>query len=375
MIRYPLAGNMMAFFHYVYGLNRLGHQVLYLEESGWSESCYDAIADSYSNDPSHGLATLRDVMARFGVRCPVAYVDRATGSTFGLSWAEIRDALRAADLLLNVGGVCWLDEFRACRRRALVDMDPFFTQIGSFGLEGLGEYHAHFTYGANVGAPGCRIPSNTIPWIPTVPPVAVELWRPVGRAARAAALRGPLTTIANWSAYGDVTHEGEQYGQKDREFRRMLSLPARVPVALELALGGADDATKADFGHAGWRVRDALDVSRDLEAYQSYIASSRGEFSMAKHAYVKTRSGWFSDRTVCYLACGRPVVVQDSGFSDWLPTGRGVLAFSSMEEAAACIEQVNADFDMHAGAAEEIAARTFGCEQVLPRLVQRALAG
>jgi hypothetical protein len=374
MIRHPLAGNMLAFFHYVFGLAELGHEVLYLEESGWPQSCYNPANDSYSDDPSCGIRSLQILMESFGVTFPIHYLNRSTGLGTGLPWSDVKSALRESDVLLNIGGVCWLDEFRLCRRRVLIDMDPFFTQIGKLGVGGLDDYHHYFSYGANIGSAGCTIPTNGAQWIPTVPPVITEIW---GRNGHPPVMRtggdAPLTTIANWTAYGEAVYEGEQYGQKDREFLRVLSLPGRVRAKLELALGGGDERTKERFRHAGWIVRNALDISVDVPKYQSYIACSLGEFSMVKHAYVKTRSGWFSDRSVCYLASGRPVILQDSGFTDWLRTDRGVVAFSSLEEAARCIEHVSADYQAHCYAARKIAETTFGYKRVLSRLLEIAM--
>ncbi len=364
MIRHPSPGNLLAFFHYVLGLRRLGHDVLYLEESGWSYSCYDPVTGDYGDDPGAGLRIVRALMAEHAVPSPVCYVNRDSGHVEGVDWAEVKRMLAAADLLLNVGGVCWLPEFTLCRRRALIDMDPLFTQAGRFGAWLLNEHHVHFSYGVNIGRPGCTIPTAGVDWLPTVPPVVPELWEGASAAPNA-----PLTTIANWSAYGAITYQGEHYGQKDEEFLRLLDLPSRTSQRLELALSGADPEVLEQLRAAGWMIRNSGEVNTDMPAYQAYISSSRGEFSAAKHAYVKTRSGWFSDRSVCYLAAGLPVIVQDTGFSDWLPTGRGVLGFSSVEEAADCIERVNGKYLAQRHAARGIAERTFSHTVVLPRLL------
>ena len=309
-------------------------------------------------------------MTALGVSFPICYVDRQSGARGDLERPEVARLLRRADVLLNVGGVCWLPEFRACQRRVLIDMDPFFTQVGSIGVEGFEEHDAYFSYGVNIGREGCTVPTNGTSWLPTVPPVVPELWNQARPSEPSnGAGDATLTTVASWTAYGEVIFEGESYGQKDREFLRLLTLPSHVTQRLELAVGGAGPDTLERLSAAGWAIRDAIDVSRDATVYRQYITSSRGEFSAAKHAYVKTRSGWFSDRSVCYLAAGRPVVVQDSGFSDWLPVGRGVLPFSSLEEAVECIERLNGDYAMHCQAAREIADRTFGYAKVLPPLL------
>jgi len=366
----------LAYFHYVLGLLRLGHEVLYLEESGWPESCYNPQAGTNSDDPTYGLQTLQDLMASFGVKVPICYVNRDSGQVQGLDWRDVKDMLRQADLLLNLGGVCWLPEFRLSRRLALVDMDPFFTQAGCFGVEGLNEHHVHFSYGVNIGQPDCTVPSGGIDWLPTVPPVVPEIWQisalPRKNLEITDVVGAPFTTIANWSAYGGITYQGEHYGQKDEEFLRMLELPSKTPQRLELAVSGSSAETTERFRSAGWFIRDSGDISTDVSTYHNYILGSRGEFSVAKNAYVKTRSGWFSDRSVCYLASGRPVLLQDTGFSDWLETGSGIIPFKSSEEALAGIEEINRRYEFHCHAARKIAEDYFDARKVLSYLIDRA---
>lgn len=369
MIRHPVAGNILAYLHYVLGLHRLGHRVVYLEESGWPYSCYDPLDRGWHNYPHNGLRIVRTLLRNLGAPIPVLYVDRESGGVDGADPAELRRIIASADLLLNVGGVCWLPELELCPRRALIDLDPLFTQVSMFGAKTLDRYDTHFSYGANIGRPECTIPKGDIEWIATVPPVVIDLWEWALPTPRA-----PMTTIANWSAYGTVEHMGEIYGQKDVEFIRLLDLPSRTAQPLELAISGADEPTRESLRSAGWSVRDAgEEVSRDMTTYRAYIRSSHGELSAAKHAYVKTGSGWFSDRSVCYLAAGLPVILQDTGFSRWLPTGEGVLAFTTIEEAAEAIERVNASYESHRRAAREIARRTFDHTVVLPRLLDLAL--
>ena len=373
MVRFPVAGNVLAYFSYVLGLHRLGHQVVYLEESGWPSSCYDPAEGQWHDDPSAGLKVVRSLISEYGLPVPVLYVDRESGRVDGGEWGEARRVLAEADLLLNVGGVCWLPEFKLCKCLALVDMDPLFTQAGEFGVRLGGNfqsYHALFSYGANIGLPGCTVPTMEADWLPTVPPVVPEMWN-----AALPAEGAPFTTVANWSAYGAITYGGEHYGQKDEEFMRLLDLPSRTSQKLELALSGVPGEVAERLRSAGWLVRDAnRGVNMRIQAYQSYIRASRGEFSVAKHAYVKSRSGWFSDRSVCYLAAGLPVVLQDTGFSDWLSVGEGVLAFSSVQEAATYIEKVNRDYGAHCNAARKIAEETFSYKVVLPRLLDRAMS-
>jgi hypothetical protein len=374
MIRHPVAGNMLAFFQYVLGLARLGHDVAYVEESGWPYSAYDPTAREFFDHPTHGLEVVDRLVRDHGLSVPVIYVNRDTDRIDGAGADEMKDLLAGADLLLNLGGVCWLPEFHLCRRRALLDMDPLFTQVGKFGAALLPEFHVHFTYGTNIGRPGCTIPTAGVAWRPTVPPVVVDLWD----TKEPAATDAPLTTIANWGAYGSVEHDGQVYGQKDEEFIRVLDLPRRVTRRLEVTLTGAREHDRQRLREAGWIVRDGAGaVGTELPAYRSYVTGSRGEFSVAKNAYVKTRSGWFSDRSACYLAAARPVIVQDTGFAEHLPDdlrGCGLLTFSTTDEAAEAMRRLDADYDAHRAAAAALAQRIFAHDVVLPRLIESSLS-
>jgi hypothetical protein len=372
-IRHPVAGNMLAFFHYILGFSKLGHQVVYLEESGWPRSCYDPSSQTYSDNPVGGIQSFKNLLSRFGVNAKVGFINRETGQTYGLAWDDIKQVLTTADVLLNIGGVCWLPEFKLCQQRALIDMDPFFTQVGKFATEGLEDYQTLFSYGVNIGKLGCSVPTISRDWLPTVPPVVPEIWK--SRATIDTAYFNndsatiPFTTIANWNAYGTITYRDKTYGQKREEFLQLLNLPEQVALPLELALSGITPQERKQLEVAGWQIRDSH-FTEDFDQYQAYITHSKGEFSVAKQAYVKTQSGWFSDRSVCYLAAGRPAVLQDTGFSEWLPTGYGVLAFSSLEEAVEQIEQVNAAYSNHCRAARAIAEQTFSYKVVLPQLLE-----
>jgi hypothetical protein len=370
MVRHPVAGNLLAYFHYVLGLVRLGHEVVYVEESGWPYSCYDPETALWYDHPTTGLRVVRALFAAHNIDVPVIYVNRATQHVDGARHHELERRLRAADLLLNIGGVCYLPQFLLCARRALVDMDPLFTQVERFGARALGDYHMHFSYGANIGQDGCTIPTCGVNWRPTGPPVVLDLWEWAQPPAGA-----PFTTVANWGSYGKVAHRGAPHGQKDEEFLRLIDLPRHIAERLELALSGADaDADRLE--QSGWSVCDAgTAIGMDVTAYREYIRASRGEFSVAKNAYVLSRSGWFSDRSVCYLAAGLPVVLQDTGFSAWLPTGRGLLAYRTLEEAADCLQRVAGDYASHRQAARALAAEVFAHDVVLPKLLGCAFGG
>jgi hypothetical protein len=371
IIRHPLAGNLCAFFHYLLGFHRLGHEIVYVEESGWADSCYEPRTGLYSDDPSSGVTALRSVADRFGLPLPICYVNRQSGRTTGLSLKALRTHLRSADLLLDIGGTCALDEFALVSRRAVIDMDPMFTQVGRFAGKHLGDYQVHFTYGTNIGQPDCGIPDTGIAWQPTLPPVVVDIWPDRSSIAPAAA---SMTTICNWGAYGGVEFGGERYGQKDEEFRKLIALPAQSAETLEIAIAGARDDDRALLTGAGWRLRSAEGVTADFDAYAAYIGNSLGEFSVAKNAYVKSRSGWFSDRSVCYLASGRPVILQDTGARKILPDSPSLLFFSSMAQAVEQLEQLRTEYATRCRAARELAETVFGHAVVLPNLIDTAFS-
>src|SRR3954466_15981977 len=209
MIRYPLSGLLLAYFQYVLGLHRLGHEVIYIEESGWPGSCFDPATCRFSNDPRPGIKRLRALLAQFDASSiQIYYVNRESGAVHGGTSADVRRDMAEADALLNLGGVCWLDEFMLCRHRIFLDMDALFTQVGLFGAKLLGDYHVHLSYGMNIGKPQCTIPTAGYEWRGTVPPVIPELWSPAPPAEA-------FTTVAHWSAYGGVEYDGKTYGQKD----------------------------------------------------------------------------------------------------------------------------------------------------------------
>jgi hypothetical protein len=272
------------------------------------------------------------------------------------------------DVYFNLSNINWIPELEQCRRRVLVDTDPVFTQIGGHGLGGpFSRYHALFTYGENVHRAGCDMPTGGAHWFPTRQPVVVDLW-PVEAGDPSA----PFTTVVNWSAYGDREYEGRVYGQKDREFEPFLSLPRDTGEAMQIAVN-APATVRERLAGGGWQLADPKEVTRDPWAYQEYLRGSRAEFGVAKHGYASTRCGWFSDRSSAYLATGRPVVVQDTGFSDFLPCGEGLLAYRSPEEAVAAIRSLSDDYEGHCRAARVVLEEHFDASQVLTDLLERSL--
>jgi hypothetical protein len=372
VVRYPVGGHVLAELHNIVGLLRLGYRVVFVEESGsnWN-ACYDAARDVMSDDPAYGIGVLRETLRPFGLERSWCYVDRQR-RYHGLPAEELRAACREATLLFSRARVTWLPELADCRRKIFVDVDPVFTQIdvadhparSASGCASPADFDFHFTYGEHVHRLGDCLPLASRQWRPTRPPVALELVAP-----RFTPEARQFTTVLSWTAYGSVTRGGATYGQKDVEMAKLLDLPRRVGSIFHIALGGAA-APAQRLREMGWNVSEARDATLSVAAYLDFIGRSRGEFSVAKHAYVSTRCGWFSDRTANYLAMGKPAVVQDTGFSDFLPCGEGLFAFRNADEAVAAIEAIAADYPRHCRAARRIAEEYLAAGPVLGRLLR-----
>lgn len=366
LVRYPLGGFSWHHLQYLVGFQRLGHELTYFEDFGWSNSCYDVARGAMTADPSYGIEFLKNLLRPHDLDGRWCYLAE-DGIARGMSREQLAQHCRDCDVYINLSNINWIDELEQCRRRVLVDTDPVFTQIGGFGAGGpFSRYHALFTYGENVHQPGCTMPDGGARWLPTRQPIVLDLW-PVSPGDPTA----PFTTVMNWSAYGDRTHEGRVYGQKDREFEPYFGLPREAGEPMEVAVQ-APPAVRERMSAGGWRIADPVATSRDPAGYQRYLALSRAEFSVAKHAYVSTLSGWFSDRSASYLASGRPVVVQDTGFSRFLPAGAGLHAFRTVDEAVEAVRRVTVDYDNECRAARAVAEDCFDSRAVLTRLVQAA---
>lgn len=371
-VAYPFGGVFWDYMQYVLGFARLGHDVLYVEDTGrW---VYDPVAATFVEDALRNVATFAS-----GVRAVAPevaerwFVRDAAGRTYGRPWTEVAAFCRSADLFLNLSMTSMIrDEYLAARALACVDSDPMYTQAmpGPWRpeqMEALGRRCVFFTFAENIGAPECRVPSGPFQWIPTRQPVVLDCWRPASLPL--ASRRRVLTTIASWepSERGPVV-AGVTYGGKSREFERFIDLPSRSRLPIELGLSGPAPLGRLRQHH--WRIVDGYAVSRDPATYRQYLASSWGEWSVAKHAYVASRSGWFSCRTACYLALGVPAIVQDTGFDATIPAGRGVLRFATLEQAVEAIEDLVAAPEVHSAAAVDVAREYFDSDRVLSQLIE-----
>jgi hypothetical protein len=368
----PLAGMTLYNLHYLAGLQDLGYDVHYVEQQNSPWDCYDPAAGTFTEDPAYGVRYLSETLARYVGLGPdrFSFLD-LQGRCHGSGWEALRTTLESADFLLTLEDGTWSDEFERCPRRAFLDGDPLFTQVDL--LEGetdkaaaVQRYDVLFTYCTRMGAPDCTVPSAGREWLPTRPAVATRLWNPAPTAKARA-----LTTVMHWGAWRDYEYDGRVYGHKNRELERFMELPLLSEHEFVLAVGGGS-APKDHLAEAGWSVLESADVTRDINVYTAFIDGSFADFGVAKHAYVASRGGWFSDRSTCYLAAGRPVLHQETGFSDWLPTGEGVLAFESVNDVLVALEELERDYERHASAARGIAEEYFEAENVIGQMLDAA---
>jgi len=262
------------------------------------------------------------------------------------------------------------EEYAGPRRRAFIDVDPGFTQITLANsdrgwIEGVAKAERRFTFGQRFGAPDCPIPLTGGPWLKTVPPVFLPEW------PLAVSEASHFTSIMRWQGFREVIHNGIAYGQRDKEFPRFLDLPKATSQKFCIAQMGIKPELLVSHG---WEVVHGEEVTRTTAGYREFIQNSRAEFSVPKNGYVKMRGGWFSDRSVCYLASGRPVLVEDTGLHDWLPVGQGLLTFTGMASALADVEQLNAHYAAHREAARKLAEQFFATSKVLPEFLDAAMS-
>jgi hypothetical protein len=374
MCRHPVAGVIWQTLHYLEGFRRLGCDAYYVEAHGAHLSMFARGAED--DDAANAARFLATVMGRFDFAGKWALHAIYEGRVFGRSDAQLAELYRSADVIINLhGATVPRQELTATGRLIYIETDPVTPQIELYQgskstAEFLAAHAALFTFGENYGKPDCGVPvSDRFHFRPTRQPVVIDFWR--GDSAGPA--RGNFTTIGNWEqTWRDVEFRGEIYHwSKHHEFLKFIKAPSLTGASFELALARCDDGSRALLETEGWRVRDALALSSDPDAYRDYVAGSRGEFTVAKDQNVRLRSGWFSDRSATYLAAGRPVITQETGFSNVLPTGQGLFAFSTMEDVMQAIDSVNSDYARHCRAAAEVARECFGHDRVLGRLLEQ----
>jgi len=368
------AGIAWDWIQYSVGLRELGHDVYFVEEV-MPEWCFDNDGQSCDFLKSANRELFRAIMERFGFWEKACQVFNHGEATCGLPFSSFIAETKDAELLINMSGHVTTEAILGnVNRRVYVDQDPVYTQLwhSEYGKDlNFGKHDVFFTVGLNIGTPHTDIPDCGVTWHHVLPPVALEYW-----AHEFDATCTRFSTIASWSGFNDLSYRGEWYKSKYAEFQRFAALPTEVDQPLEVILKAYqehDDGIRL-LKTNGWVISEPDQVG-DLSGYQQFIARSRAEIGIAQNAYVKGRSGWFSDRAAHYLASGKPALCQSTGFERCLPTGRGLLSFSNMDEAVAGIEAINANYSLHCRSAREFAEEYLGYRKVLPKMLETCGAG
>ena len=369
--QYAFGGVTWDYIQYALGFRSLGHDVWYLEDTGtWA---YDPVKMEPSADCSRNTAYLARVMEDFDMGDRWIYRNAADGTWHGAAGAT--QILASADVLANVSGACWLTpETSRIPRKLFLDGDPMFTQIGlaadpdSNYAKHVAAHESQFSFGLHIGKPGCKVPESGFTWRPTVQPIALDYWKPTQPPTS----EGNWTTVMNWASYAPKEFQGEKFGQKDLEFERFLDLPSLTRERFVLAMGQGigNKRPTAMLESKGWHIIEPDTHLPDYLTYRQFLSQSKGEWSIAKHGYVHSRSGWFSCRSACYLAAGKPVVVQDTGWSEHLPSGEGVFAFNTPAEAASALDEASKNYEHHSRAAREFAEKHFEAGKVCAELLE-----
>jgi hypothetical protein len=373
----PIAGVIWQHIHYIVGLQRLGHDVFYVEDS--ARLPYNPETFEVSEDFDYAAQLLDRLSREFDFQNRWAFCARYLSHhpTVGLPLKKIRQLYREADAILNICGTQeFNDDLLKSDRILYVESDPGVEQIKidkrvKSTRDYLRRHHALFTFGENVGSKEFPVPAHGFKWQPTRQPIVTDLWRTSRSPARGAV----LTSIANWSTSGlkDISWRGKKYlWSKSLEFLRFVAAPKKSGETFELATDIKDVKTRQQFERNGWRFTSPHSLSVDYWRYRDYVRRSKGEFTVAKDQYVRLNTGWFSDRSACYLAAGRPVITQETGFTKHFGGEAGLFGFTSLGEIVEAVKMINADYKKHGRAAVRIAKETFEAEKVLASLLDRA---
>jgi hypothetical protein len=369
--RFPIGGNAWSDLQYLLGLRTLGHNVFYLEECGPESWVYNWQSEQLTTELDYPTNYVRKCLEPLGFENQWIY--RAGEHSVGMDIDNFKEICIEADLMIVRGSPIslWREEYKWPQRRIYIDADPGFTQINiACGHSDLANTIERcdrlFTIGQRIGAEDCLIPTTGRDWLLTLPPVALPYWSVIEDDDAT-----HFSSIMQWHSYREVIYEGVTYGNKDKEFLKFIDIPQLTKQPFRIALsGGFPD----ELSQNGWQVMPGWIASFTPESYQTFVQQSRAEFGVAKHGYVATKGGWFSDRSVCYLASGKPILIQDTGLGDWLPIGEGILTFHDLSEALNGIEAINTDYEQHRHAARRLAEEYFDSNKVLSSLLEAAMS-
>jgi hypothetical protein len=375
LVRFPLGGYAWQAAHYLLGLKSLGYDVWFYEDTDHYNLAYDPRTHEFAPSYEYGIKAAGSFLERIGFGDRWCFIDSVSGVNHGPGAAVISELLREADLLINVAGVNRVAaERRNGRRSIYVDLDPVYTQLrlvhGDEALRAILNEHSHlFTLGENIGSSYSATPTAGFEWSSTRQPVVIELWENAGPS------RLVYTTVGKWDSQGrDMEYQGETFTWRKRiEWYRYLALPRKSGHSFELAMDVESvPGDRERLTEQGWHIVDPVCISTDPWRYRDYLRGSRGEFTVAKDMNVRLRSGWFSDRAACYLAAGRPVVEQDTGFGHVLPLGPGLHAFQSLDQATEAVRVIERDYDKASAHASQVAHEYFAADRVLGSMLARA---
>jgi hypothetical protein len=380
---YPTGGATWDYIQYPLGLKMLGHDVYYIEDT----MQYPVFQKSRTdwNDASASVNYLKNVMEFFGLGNKWAYRDIASGKSFGLTDEEILKVCSTADIFINISCSTYMrDEYAKIPVRVLIDSDPMFTQIQyaiemkqaseskNWNTKLLLETHNYlFTFGENIGKKDCKIPELNFKWHTTRQPVCLNHWQD-NRSVNGNA----FTTVMNWSGRKQLLYKNEKWGQKDIEFNKFKTVPSEISeekfeVVINIPENKQMYFRSEEYEVFGWKILKPDPIVSTISGYQEFIKKSFAEFSVAKETYVKSKSGWFSCRSACYLASGKPVITQDTGWTNFIPSGKGLFAFSDINEIKDAAKQIRSDLKLHSEGALEIANDFFDSNKVLTDLLSK----
>lgn len=368
MVRYPLGGMMSWVFQHLAGFKALGHDVYFVEKYVYENSCYNPVNRSMSNDCSYGIKMTSDLLALAGLQNKWCFVDHQQ-HYHGLSKTKIETIFKQADCYIDLGTQNgWEEESQASKFRVLIDGEPGFSQVNYFNNREMASrysrYNYFFTNGYNIGRNNNTVPTGEIPWRHMYSPVDTTLFTNKPEPPR----KAPFTTVMNWQSHKPISYKGEKFGQKDIEFTKFLHLPTLVEANMETAVSGKNIPFDQLRSYK-WNIVNGISVTMSYQKFCSYIEQAKAEFSVCKNVFVALRTGWFSDKSAAFLASGRPVVLQDTGFSEHLPCGAGLFAVTNVEEAAEAIGRIESNWHKHSKMAKEIAKEYLDIKVILPKML------
>ena len=367
MVRYPLGGMMSWVFQHLVGFKALGHEVYFVEKYVYENSCYNPVHRTMTNDCTYGIKMVDDLLTTAGLQDHWCFVDHE-GNYYGMSKNKIDAVFKSADCYVDLGTQNgWEEESSTCFRRVLIDGEPGFSQIHYSANEELinpySRYNYFFTNGYNIGRTGNPVPTGNVDWKHMYSPVHTELFK-----VSIPPIAASFTTVMNWQSHKPISYKGKQYGQKDIEFEKFIQLPTLVDAAIEVAVAGKNvPANRLESNK--WKVVNGTEVTHTYNSFCRYVENAKAEFSVCKNVFVALNTGWFSDKSAVFLASGRPVVLEDTGFSQHLPCGLGLFAVKNVAEAGMAIKEIENNWEKHSKAAREIAVECLDTKVLLKKFM------